>query len=133
MENSNNETNPNVLYSEEMPREKFGTKEMCATSEMPHATTQSHISSTSNASNTRNEQNEWKHTEYFCIKRQEKKQSFSDSYASIASSSNGRAHDARPKIHTKVRVTAAGTSVSEDLTNLALASEGSEGKLKQRV
>lgn len=106
---------------------------MLTTSEMTHVTAHDDISSTSNASSTANKWNEWMQTEYFWNKRQEEKQTFPDSFASVVSRSNGNDHGARPKICNKVKVTAAGTSVSEDLTNWALTSEGSEGKLKLTV
>lgn len=100
---------------------------------MTSVTTHGHISSASNTSNTTNKQNEWKQTEYFYIKRQEEKQSFPDSHAPVTNGSNGSAHGNRPKAYSKATVTASGTSVSEDLTNWALPSEGSEGKLKLTV
>jgi hypothetical protein len=134
MENSSNkETMPIVSSSEEMSYENFSTKETCVTAEMTHVKTHSHISFTSNTSNTTSKQNERKHTEYFHNKRQEGKQSFPDSYASVTSGSNGSPHGARPKVYSKATVTASGTSVSEDLANWALSSEGSEGKLNLTV
>jgi hypothetical protein len=130
---SNNETTPIVSCSEEISHEMFSTKEMCVTSEMTCVTTHCDISSTSNASNTTNKWNECTQIEYFWNKRQEEKQSFPSSYASMISKSNGNDHGARPKIYNQVKVTAAGTSFSEDLTNWPLAFESSEGKLKLTV
>jgi hypothetical protein len=130
MENSsNNETTSIASSSEEISYEKFSTNEISMTSEMTHVTTHGDMSSTSTA----NKWNEWMQTEYFWSKRQEEKQTFTDSFASAVSRSNGNDHNARPKTCNKVTVPAAGTSVSEDLTNWALASEGSEGKLKLTV
>jgi hypothetical protein len=118
---SNNEAMPIVSSSEEMSYKNFSTKEKCVTAEMTRVTTHGHISYTSNVSNTTNKQNKRKQTKYFHNKRQEGKQSFLDSYASMT---NGSAHGSRPKVYSKATVTASGTSVSEDLTNRALSSEG---------
>lgn len=106
---------------------------MCVTAETTQVTTHGHISFISNTSNITSKQNERKQTEYFHNKRQEGKQSFPDSYAFVTNGSNGSAHGARPKVYSKATVTASGTSVSENLTNWALFSEGSEGKLKLTV
>ncbi|XP_023707080.1 protein nanos isoform X1 [Cryptotermes secundus] len=125
---SNNEITPTLSSSEEMSYEKFSTKEMCMISEMTPLTPHGHTSSASETSNTTNKQNEWKQTEYFYIKRQEEKQSFQDSHAPVTSCNNGSAHGARPKAYSKTTVTASRTSVSEDVTNWALPSEGSEGR-----
>lgn len=134
MENfSINETTPTVSSSEEISYEMFSTKEMRMTSEMTPVTTYGHISSASSTLNTTNKQNEWKQTEYCYIKRQEEKQSFSDSRVPVNSGNNGSAHGARLKAYSKATVAATGTSVSEDLTDWVLPSEGSEGKLKLTV
>lgn len=126
---SNNETTPNTSYSEEISRTKLDSKETSSASEITPPRSHSHISSTSSTSSITTVENEWKHAKPLSNKRQKEKHSSPGSNASRTSSSNGSAHHARSKAHSKETVTASTTSVSKDLASSALPSSA-KGKHK---